>query len=281
MNNLKHSIFKVVSLVLQGYPVANPQVIQYHRIASKNECKESPVVCDDVDAFTKQMNYLLEEGYYFASLDEIVQHVKGEISLPGKSMAITFDDGFQDNFTYAYPVLKERNIKATIFLNTAFIGKALPYRDTFWQPSCTVNTESIQQFLSWKEIEIMHADVIDFDPHTHTHVNLTEVSELQAEEEIGISKKIVEQKLGKISKHFCYPYGLWNARIITLVKKHGFAAAWTVSRENIARGLTLYHLPRRGVGGYMPIYRFRVAVSPLYKYFPFNKAQRVHKADYE
>lgn len=267
MENFKRLVYMVLSAGLRVLPFTCPQVLLYHRIGTKEECRESGVICTEAGAFSAQMDYLLKAGFYFASLDEIVRHVKGEVSLSGKSAAITFDDGFQDNFTYAYPALSERNIKATIFINTSFVGKTLPYSDTFWQPSSTAKKDMLYKFLSWEEIEIMSGHGIEFEPHTHTHVNLSEVSDLQAEEEIGISKDIIEKRLGKTARHFSYPYGLYNDRIMKLVEKTGFDAAWAVTNDNIKRGLNLFNLPRRGAAGHMPLNRFRVVISPYFKWF--------------
>jgi peptidoglycan/xylan/chitin deacetylase (PgdA/CDA1 family) len=266
MENFNRFVYTVLSAGIKVLPFTCPQVLQYHRIGTKEECQESEseVVYIEPSVFSEQMNYLIEKGFGFVSLDEIVRHVKGEISLPGKTVAVTFDDGFQDNFKYAYQVLKERQIKATIFINTAFIGKTLPYRETFRQhPSA--KKDMLYTFLSWEEIEIMNGHGIEFEPHTHTHVNLTAVSELQAGEEIGISKDIIEKRLGKVARHFSYPYGLYNDRIMKLVERNGFDAAWAVTNDNIVRGLNLYNLPRKG-GGNMTLNRFQVVISPYFKW---------------
>jgi peptidoglycan/xylan/chitin deacetylase (PgdA/CDA1 family) len=269
MENFKNFVYTVLSSGIRVLPFTSPQVLNYHRIGTIEECRESSeVVCIESSVFTEQMDYLLEKDFYFASLDEIVRHVKGELNLPKKTVAVTFDDGFQDNFKYAYQVLSERNIKATIFINTAFVGKTLPYRDTFWQPSSATKGGMLYKFLSWEEIEIMNGHGIEFEPHTHTHVNLTAVSELQAEEEISISKDIIEKRLGKIARHFSYPYGIYNDRIMKLVEKNGFDAAWAVANENIAKGLNLYNLPRKGTGGRnMTLNRFQVVISSYSMWF--------------
>jgi len=267
MVTVRPFLHTALSATLRFLPYYYPQVLVYHRIGTRQDCRESLVECAEVSSFSEEMDYLLREDFTIVSLDEIVRHVKGETTLPGKSVAITFDDGFHDTFKYAYPVLKERNMKATVFINTAFMGKTLPYSETFWLPESSEKKNAVFKFLSWEEIEIMNAHGIDFEPHTHTHVNLAKVSEPEAEKEIRISKEIVEKKLGKKSRHFCYPYGLYNYKIIKMVEKIGFDAGWAVRSDNIVRGLNTYNLPRKGGVGSSQLNRFRVLLSPACKWF--------------
>jgi peptidoglycan/xylan/chitin deacetylase (PgdA/CDA1 family) len=211
------------------------------------------------------MDFLLKKNFYIASLDEIVGYLKGEIILPQKCVAITFDDGFKDNFTFAYPILRERNIRATIFITTGLIEQSLSFKRCFPHSSISDEKGTTANFLTWREIEIMAKHGLEFEPHSHTHVNLTMISELQAQEEIGISKNIIEKRLGKKARHFCYPYGIYNDSIIGLVEQYGFIAAWTVANEIIRRGLHYYKLPRNGLIGNSPLRRFICIINPCFR----------------
>ena len=249
-------------------------VLLYHRILSKSECEESGIASCSVDTFRMQMDYLRSQDVYIASLDEVVEYVRGNIELPQRTVAITFDDGFRDNYHNAYPILKEREIAATVFLNTSFVGKTLHYRDTFWQPG-SIKADLPYEFLSWQQIEHMKKGGIQFGAHTHSHINLARVSDEEATEEIEMSRRIILERLGDCANHFSYPYGVCDDRHALLVASLKFDAAWKVSAENIDTRLDVYTLPRRSVSSDMSIERFEIAVSRHYAtYLRMRKAIR-------
>lgn len=100
-------------------------VIMYHHV-NNNDGELSP------KAFEEQMKFLAENGYHTIFLDDLTDFMKNGIALPGKTLAITFDDGFLDNWVYVYPVLKKYNLKATMFVITSRIkDKAEKYRPNF------------------------------------------------------------------------------------------------------------------------------------------------------
>jgi peptidoglycan/xylan/chitin deacetylase (PgdA/CDA1 family) len=216
-----------------------------------------------------QLDYLVEQRYYFATLDEVVKYVKAEITLPEKTIAITFDDGFQDNNRYAFPVLKKRGIKATIFINTGFIGKRLSVDEAFGAIA-PHRKDVFHQFLSWDEIIEMSNNGIDFEPHTHTHAYLTAITESEMEREIKLSKDIIEERLNKMAKHFSYPYGKYNEKVCDVVRKMGFESTWAVRPYNVKPKMDLYTLPRKGSGN-MPLERFKTIISDYAKWFFFVK----------
>jgi peptidoglycan/xylan/chitin deacetylase (PgdA/CDA1 family) len=212
-----------------------------------------------------QLDYLVKQRYYFATLDEIVKYVKAEITLPEKTIAITFDDGFQDNHRYAFPALKQRGINATIFINTGFIGKKLSVDEAFGVIA-PQRKDVFCQFLSWNEIIEMSNNGIDFEPHTHTHIDLTAIMESEIEREIKLSKDIIEEKLNKTVKHFSYPNGKYNEKVCDVVRKTGFESTWAVRPYNVKPKMDLYILPRK-LSGNMSLERFKTILSDYAKWF--------------
>jgi peptidoglycan/xylan/chitin deacetylase (PgdA/CDA1 family) len=216
-----------------------------------------------------QLDYLIEQRYYFATLDEVVKYVKAEITLPKRTVAITFDDGFQDNYKYAFPVLKKRGIKAAIFINTGFIGEKLSANKAFGI-TAPQGKDVFCQFLSWDEIIEMSNNGIDFEPHTHTHVNLAAITESEIEREIKLSKDIIEERLNKMVKHFSYPYGKYNEKVYDVVRKMGFESIWAVRPYNVKPKMDLYTLPRKGSGN-ISLERFKILISDYEKCLFFTK----------
>ena len=118
---------------------------------------------------------------------------------------ITFDDGYENNYTKAYPILKKYNFKATIFLISERVG--------------TPNHLTIDQMNIMK-------DLIDFQSHTETHAHLTEISVQQVDNELKNSKIQLETLLNTSISAIAYPYGNYNQQVIDVAKKYykyGFA----------------------------------------------------------
>ncbi len=123
--------FSGIPAVVSGRNKRSVKILLYHRICEhesgtfKNNSRVTP------SAFHRQIKYLHDNGYSFISLQEIAACVKNNELLPYKTVAITFDDGYRDNYLNAWPVLKKYNVPATIFVTTSFIkGKHTIWLDT-------------------------------------------------------------------------------------------------------------------------------------------------------
>jgi peptidoglycan/xylan/chitin deacetylase (PgdA/CDA1 family) len=157
-------------------------VIAYHQVSKNNKIT--------LDIFSEQMRYLAENGYSTVTLDGFYSYIKGAGSPGKKRVLITFDDGFADNFIYAYPILKKYGFSAVIFLITSRITESdeirLNYDDCErgiiklhelyeTADSRKANTGAVMNagtddFLRSAEIKKMCTDgVIEFESHTHLH----------------------------------------------------------------------------------------------------------------
>jgi len=186
-------------------------VLMYHKVSpgKKEKYRISP------ERFISQMEYLSKRGYQTISSDELLGVVRKRRILPEKPVLLTFDDGYRDNFTYAYPILKRYNFRATIFLVTQYIGK----KDGWGKGK--------EEILSWEEIGKMRKEGFSFGSHTHTHPNLLKLSRDKVLSEIRDSKRILEERLGEPIKFFAYPYGKFNSQIRDMVKEAGYLGAFS------------------------------------------------------
>lgn len=190
-------------------------VITYHSIDNS-----SSVISTAPDIFRRQMKSISEAGYEAIPLRQLVSSFKGETRLPGKPIVLTFDDGFRNFYTKAFPVLSEYNFKATVFLVTAFCGE---HNDWPGNPLDFPRSE----LLSWKEIRELNDHGIEFGSHTRTHRDLTKISAETAEAEVIESKAAIADVLGRETNTFAYPFGRSNAAVRQIAKAHFDAACST------------------------------------------------------
>ena len=193
-------------------------VLMYHHILPK-----SGFIASSIDEFDKQMKFLAESGYKTLSSEEFIEYKKGNLKIK-KGVFITFDDGWRDNFIYAYPILKKYNLKATCFLVTEWIEKASEKNSNFKPLSHNKCKKEVQinpsnVILNWDEVEKMR-DVFDFHSHTHSHRDFYFGKEYSWDEEFSISKEILKKQLGIDSKHLCWPRGKYDKNLIKLAKNY-------------------------------------------------------------
>ena len=201
-------------------------IICYHCIKDEPWPHLRPAKVAD---FENQMQYL-SKAYNPISLERIAQCIQNGTSLPTKTIAVTFDDGYQDNYKNAYPIIKKYSIPATIFLTTGFIGTGeIPA----WDKGYYKSEETLM--LSWDQVREMSDNGISFGSHTLTHPFLTRIPRKQAQREIRLSKDIIEQQIGKPVTTLVYPSGDFNSEIRGIVKEAGYSAAVsTIAGHNSA-----------------------------------------------
>lgn len=156
--------------------------------------------------FEEEIKTLVDAGYTFMTNSELADALDAKISLPPKPILLTFDDGYRDFYTDAYPVLKKYNVKATEYVITGFIG----------YPN-NMTAEEIQ--------EIATDGLVEIGAHTVDHANLKGMSEKRLVYEVEESKKTLEHLTGKPVVSFAYPYGAFDVPAIQEVAGAGFTSA--------------------------------------------------------
>lgn len=192
----------------------------YHSIsaAAKPKFREFTV---PVSVFTEQMKYLHDNGYAPISVAQFIEgRTQNDRVLPERPVIITFDDGFADFFTAAFPVLQQFKFPATLFIVTGYVGGT-----SRWLRH---EGEMARRMLTWDQVREIDRYGIECGGHSHLHRQLDIVSETVAANEIERSKKLLEDHLGKQVGSFAYPHGYYSAVTKRLVKKAGYTSACTV-----------------------------------------------------
>ena len=226
-------------------------VLNYHTI--DNTFISLAVRPDDFEA---QMKYLSENGYHTISPDELYDSLAGTGELPENPVLITFDDGYVDNYTNAYPILKKYGFKATIFVITSFLGKD-------------------KNYMTWDQARELDANGISIESHTVDHKSMTDLTDEQLRMELVESKKKAEKELGHPVEYMAYPTGTYNLHIAEMVKEAGYKAAFTIKYGNVDKASNIYALER------VPIFHTedtnkdfleRIRYTPIFERFGWIKS---------
>jgi len=157
--------------------------------------------------FDKQLKYLKNANYTAISLATLDNNLTKGTALPKNPIIITFDDGWETQYSRALPILKKYGFTATFFIATDGIGQ--------------------KDFLSWEQVKKLFDAGMEIGGHTESHPFLTDSTDNELEEEVSGGKKIIEEKLGQSIYAFAYPFGNYDKRVVTAVNEAGYKIART------------------------------------------------------
>lgn len=206
-------------------------VLTYHSIDESNS-----VISTDAATFRRQMKFLKEADFNVISLSNLIKNFSENKKLPAKTIVLTFDDGFQNFYATAFPVLAECGFTATVFLVADHCEK---YND--WDGN--LPTIELSRLMTWNEIKELHHHGIEFGAHSLTHPDLTEIPLAEVTHELSESKTIIEDKLGSAVEMFAYPYGKFNADVKRLTEQN-YAAACSTNLGKVRESSDFYSLER-------------------------------------
>ncbi|QBY42874.1 polysaccharide deacetylase family protein [Arsenophonus nasoniae] len=213
-------------------------ILMYHHVSP------SPgLVTLSPKTFTQQMTWLANSGWKTLSTKELEQFYQGK-PFPRKSVMITFDDGYLDNWVYAFPVLEQLQLKASIFLITKDIGNGKVRKLSnigYSHRECEIkigNGQADDVMLRWSEIEHMQAsELIEFHNHTYSHLRWDQL-ETNIERrhaaliaDIEQCRNILIKQLGYCSQHLCWPQGFYTRDYAKIAKELGFNYLYTTERR--------------------------------------------------
>lgn len=193
----------------EGISVSVP-VIVYHGVrpnylGETAEIKRYTVLPETLD---HELAYLRDNNYHVISLGALSKYFDEGVPIPEKPIVLTFDDGWKNQYIYAFPLLKKYGFTATFFIFTNAVGH--------------------KNFLSWEQIKEMDTAGMTIGGHTKTHPYLIGITDpIALEKEISGGKKIIEEHLGHPIETFAYPFGMYNASTTQAVREAGYRIART------------------------------------------------------
>lgn len=159
-----------------------------------------PLILDE------QIKTLKQDGYTFMTAGELADVFSGKRELPKKPIILTFDDGYKDFYTDAYPILKKYHAKATQYVITGFLD----------HPNHLLTSELL---------EISKDGLVEIGAHTVTHIWMRDKLPAETLYQASESKKVLEHMTGKKITSFAYPFGAFDNPAVLSVEKAGFSNA--------------------------------------------------------
>jgi peptidoglycan/xylan/chitin deacetylase (PgdA/CDA1 family) len=208
-------------------------IITYHHVTPAGD----DMVTVSLIHFQAQMAFLYRQGFTALSLEELLMILKGSRPLPRRPVVLTFDDGYRDNYRFAYPILKKYGFKATIFVVTGWMAD--DRAGAFPEPTVTHGRcrdlidqgRAAEIALTWPEArEMEESGLIRIESHCHTHNKNLYRDPPALKENLELSQETFLAKLKRTSSALCWPGGRYNEQSLNIARELGFRSCCTVER---------------------------------------------------
>lgn len=173
-----------------------------------------------------QLKYLHDNGYQTITMAQAGEMLANKEDMTGK-VVLTFDDGYKSFYNTVWPVLKEFNQTATLYVISGLVGN--------------------DRYVSWEQVKILADNGMEIGGHTRTHPLLARINPDLLDQEISGDKREIEAHIGRIITSFCYPTGSYNRQVIAKVKEAGYQTATTMESGKASSKNDPFLLPRWGV----------------------------------
>jgi peptidoglycan/xylan/chitin deacetylase (PgdA/CDA1 family) len=245
----------ILSIITLTYLYKNPKipVLCYHNIATQNEKENYPEESDwtiTTDNFKEHLDYLKNNNYKTLTMDEFYNWKIGNLNLPYKSVLITFDDGFLSNYEYAFKLLKEYNMNATVFVVGSFIDNSTTNE---WNGN-------IKTYMTKDILENLKNEYPNIEIYSHSY-------NLHYQGAINQDKDVLMQDIKNFDNFYpnndilCYPFGQYNDNIEDCLKESNYKMAFRYGPnkkdyKKASRNDNIYEIPRLNVSHGMSVFKF-------------------------
>lgn len=183
-------------------------ILLYHRILPRSDARFDGYAVTP-QRFLAQMAWLKRQGFRTVDLSTGLALVRSAQPGSERVCVVTFDDGTEDNYSQAFPILQALGFTATVFMLPQFAGQ----------------NHQGQHYLNWDQIGEMADAGWRFESHGWSHQDLTTLSEAEIDHEAGESKRLLEQRLNRPVRYFAYPFGLRSEAVSGCLARWGYEGA--------------------------------------------------------
>jgi peptidoglycan/xylan/chitin deacetylase (PgdA/CDA1 family) len=249
----------ILVITLLMYLYAGPffkglPVLVYHRISSK---KKPDYYTVSAASIREQLEYITKNGYNTIFLSEMVDYIENGKPLPKKPLIIALEDGFRDNYTDMYPLLKEFNCKANVFIVAGFV-----------QTPDNLGPRAEGEFMTLEEVKEIGKEHVQFGLHTMYHKNYHHLTLAEIDEDMRVSKQKLDELGIPYQPVFAYSWACYykhdlvkQAEMFGILKKHGVRYAFKVGDRLNRMPFNLskrFLLNRFHVSGTYSIWQFKI-----------------------
>ncbi|MEI7452340.1 MAG: polysaccharide deacetylase family protein [Candidatus Falkowbacteria bacterium] len=207
-------------------------ILMYHHVEPTAQAKANgqEKLYVDSDIFAKQMEYFKKNSYHSISTEELIAALRTGKKLPKKTIVITLDDGYQDNYDYAFPVAKKYGLIINIMVPTGLLESS--------------------GYLSWGEVlEMAASNLVFFYNHTDSHFPLAQGKKSKVLYELNLAQDKLQKALGyNVPRIITYPYGDYNSSTIKIAQADSFIAGLTTKKGNYQCSASIMELHRQRIG---------------------------------
>lgn len=220
-------------------PEHGVSILMYHQVGEFTPMAAHRSTYCDHRRFAAQMAWLQRLRYRVLRLDEAIAGLRGERPLPPRAVVLTFDDGYENFYQYALPVLARHGFPAMVYALADRLG----------QPSgwFADDGRATPPLMSAARLRELRGAGIEIGSHGLTHQRLAAIDRDAAEAEIARSKDRLQQLLGEPVEHFCYPYGSYDDAVVSMVAAAAYRTAVTCDRASAFAGADVLRLPRKAI----------------------------------
>jgi len=210
-------------------PCVHLPVLMYHHIQSHDAAVADKQTSLTVytDVFQSQMQYLKSKGYNIATMNDLVNFFDAGTGVPGNSVLLTFDDGYQDFYTDAYPILQSLGFRSTMFTITGLVNNP--------------------DYLTWDQVGSMNGSVL-FTNHTWSHKSLPLASVSDQQNEISLADTQLSERGLNSPKTFAYPNGGYTGLAASYLQSLGYKIAFGTIPGSVLCKKQRFDLPRLRIG---------------------------------
>jgi len=264
----------MISLTIAAFPImpCNPgaTILVYHGIVGDTAEGFFPNDSVRVKNFERQMRFLREQSFNVISLSKILSYLEEKVSIPTRTVAVTFDDGYRDTYTNAFPIMRRYDIPATVFLAASFIGQSGPFP---WLELIHKPYADARYPLNWGQVRELRAAGIEMGSHTFTHCFLPGANKERIFYELSKSQECIKNNLNEDINLFALPYSFpiihrtwpsFQKELIELLREKSYRCCATMLRGHVTSRDNPFTLNRIPMGIYDDIKLFQAKLRGCY-----------------
>lgn len=215
-------------------------ILMYHQVGRFAPMSQHRANYCDVDRFHAQMRYLKRIGATVLSMSDAVDALAGRRPIPPRAVVLTFDDGCDNFYDNALPILESFAYPAIAYVIAGMAGGTAEWMGK-------LAGHDVPSLMSYTRIRELPARGIEVGSHGYSHIRLAGEPATTLQREVADSKRRIEDEIGRAVPHFCYPYGSHDLATVEAVAAAGYVSAITCQRGAATSAFDPLALPRKGI----------------------------------